>query len=202
MKKYSASKRKRAPTKPKRRGLYIVCVVLIIVLLLFTILELLNITNIFGNHRSNNLNSDAQTTSSVPSAQSDFSDGGDRIVGDTTGNNDIGSISDNAGTPSSNTSSPITSVTGEITLYLPIKNALVKSGQEVAGDSSLSAISYRIIDNTHGVIATGSLSVVNGKFSGNMNFDTDATEGRLDIFGTRSDGVEFSSIEVPIRFRE
>lgn len=148
--------------------------------------------------------SNDQTTSTEPTAQADFSDGTEREPGNTMHENrGFGGISDNNGDISGNidTSSPLTSGSGEISIYAPGKDAAIQSGAILAGISSLSSVSYRLIDSVSGVISTGSLKVVDGRFSGTLDFSTSASEGRIDIFGARSDGTEFSNIEIPVRFR-
>lgn len=95
-----------------------------------------------------------------------------------------------------------TSQTGVITLYAPAKNSVVKKGNTISGKSTASAVSYRLIDDVTGVIAQGQLTVSNGQFSGTFDFNTTASEGRLDLFTTYSDdGTESNNIEVPIRFK-
>ena len=145
---------------------------------------------------------EARTTSEEPTAQPDFTDGTDREAGNSLNEFEgSGGITDSNGADSSDTSQPIVSDTGEITVYLPHKNSLIKPGQEVSGTSKLSKVSYRIIDDLTGMIGTGELKVVDGKFSGKLQFDTGAKEGRLDIFGTKEDATEFSSVEIPVRFK-
>ena len=143
----------------------------------------------------------AQTTSNTPSAQSSYSDGEYREPGNTVHENQgEASVSDTGGRASSNTSEPKTSSTGEITVYLPIANSVITSGQEISGISTLPRVHYRIIDNVTGVVASGSLEVVNGRFSGILNFSNAAQEGRVDIFATKSDFTEYSNVEIPVRF--
>lgn len=145
------------------------------------------------------------TTSEQPSAQADYNAGGDdnkEAPGNTLheGGGSAG-IAEGAGSGAENTGEPIVSSTGEITVYAPAQNSVVKSGQVVSGASSLPTVSYRIIDNVSGVIASGQLNVVDGKFSGKLNFDTSATEGRLDIFATKADGTEYSNIAISLELR-
>jgi len=147
----------------------------------------------------------AKTTSDIESAQSDFNGGtaeGGNKSSDNTTSEDQGTavITDTGGIASSNTNSPRKSNTGEITVYQPLNNMLVKSGQEISGTSTLPSIQYRLIDSESGVIATGSLKVVNGNFSGTLSFSTNANEGRLDIFAIRADASEYSVIEIPVRY--
>lgn len=145
----------------------------------------------------------AKTTSTSPTAQEGYTDGNDRPIQETNREKGDAVISDNQGSISQipEESSWTTSSTGQITLYSPSKNQLIKNGGSISGQSSLSAVSFRIIDDVSGEISTGQLSVVNGKFSGIISFSTTASEGRLDIFGTKSDGGEFSNVEVPVRFK-
>lgn len=147
-------------------------------------------------------NTDTDTTSDIESAQSDFSGAEEREAGNTQlENQGTGQISDTGGVPSSDTSNSTTSKTGEITVYLPKKDSVVSVNQEISGKSTLPSVSYRIIDNISGVIAAGELKVVNGNFSGKLNFSTPSSQGRIDIFGTKPDATEFSNIELPVRFK-
>lgn len=193
-------------TNKKRivRTLLIVLIALVVMLAVLFILEKQNVIDIFKANTPSTSDQDAQTTSEAPSAQSDFSDGGVREPAAPTSNSAGSSvITDNNGnvSPSTVTSNPQTSRSGEISVYSPQPNTVLQKGQEVSGASSLSSISYRIIDDISGVIATGTLQVVNGRFSGSIGFDTNATQGRIDIYATRADGVEFSNIEIPVRFK-
>lgn len=142
-----------------------------------------------------------KTTSTAPSAQEDFTGGSNREVNRTTKNE--GQVEDTSGSvatvPSQNQWS--TSDSGAITVYAPAKDSIIKSGDLLSGSSNLSKISYRLIDNVSGVIAQGSLSVVNGKFSGSFNFSTTGTAGRLDIYSASAEGIESSNIEIPVRFK-
>lgn len=145
----------------------------------------------------------AKTSSQTKTAQEDYSDGNERST-DTVDQSQKGSggITDNGGTSSApQNATPITSATGEISVLSPQANATISSGQEISGTSSLPSVTYRIMDDISGVIATGELRVVNGKFSGNINFNTSATGGRIDFYATRANGIEYSNVEVSVRFR-
>lgn len=151
-----------------------------------------------------NEDSKAKTTSTTKSAQADFENGGDRQPGNTLNENKGESVikDDKGNIPNDiNTSQPISSKTGEITIYTPAQNSLINSGQTIAGTSSLQKVSYRVLDNISGMISTGDLSVVNGKFSGQITYTTNATSGRIDVFASRADGSEYSAIEIPVRFK-
>lgn len=145
-----------------------------------------------------------KTTSEVATAQDTFTDGELRDAGNTL-TEDKGSavVSDTNGTISNNidTSNPTVSKTGEISVFTPKNNTLVSSGFTVSGLSKLSIVSYRIIDEVSGVISTGELRVLDGKFSGVLSFSTNASEGRIDFFGTKFDGTEYSNVEIPVRFK-
>ncbi len=171
--------------------------------LIFLVLEKAQITN-FYTVDTISTEEDAQTTSVQPSAQSDFADGDDREPGNTVREDEgSASITDNSGSIESylDQSNPITSSTGEITLFSPRENAQVEKQVTIAGTSTLSSVSYRVIDSISGVVDRGELKVVNGRFSGTLNIDTNASEGRLDIFGLQANGNEFSNIAIPLRFR-
>ncbi len=190
---------KRKSVKPK---IIIVGLVVLVLVCVGIVLERTGVINLVN--RGAPTEETSKTTSTIPSAQEEYSDSTteenkDPSISD--GSRGSAEITDNSGAPSSDASNPITSASGEITLYLPEANSLISSGQEISGKSTLPKVHYRIIDDVSGVIATGQLSVVGGNFSGNIKLSTTATEGRLDIFATRSDGTEYSNIEVPIRLK-
>lgn len=146
-----------------------------------------------------------KTTSVAPTAQENFSDGTERDPGNSVSENKgSGSIKDSEGgisATATDKSTWIKSGTGEITVYSPAKNSIIANGQEISGESTLSTISFRIIDDVSGVIGEGQLIVKEGKFSGSLDFTTSANEGRIDIFAIKTDGQEYSNIEIPIRFK-
>lgn len=198
------SRKQNIVKKRKLKGILITCGAIVFIVLAIVALEFGNIIDLYHPHAATNMKPPVQTTSTLPSAQSNFTNGdndNNKDAGNTLNENrSSATVSDTGGIPSSDTSKPISSATGEITVYLPIKDATISSGQEISGTSSLPSVSYRLIDNVSGVIATGTLSVVNGNFSGKISFVTNATNGRLDIFGVKPDFTEFSNIEVPIRY--
>jgi hypothetical protein len=151
------------------------------------------------------ISSSAQTTSEQPSAQADFTEGTSREPGNSLNEKEgSASISDSGGSGllEENTQSGISSESGKITLAAPSEDSAVKNGSIVSGSSSLNRVHYRIIDDISGVIATGSMGVVEGKFSGKVSVDTTAKEGRLDIFGLNEDLTEHSNIEIGVLFND
>lgn len=155
--------------------------------------------------------SSAKTTSDLPSAQEDFQatntgdedNAKDREPGNSI-REDQGSagITDTNGNipPSVDTSKPTTSQTGEITVYSPQQNQSVSREIIVAGTAKIKTVMYRISDDVTGVIETGSLSVINGKFSGTLKITTGAKVGQVSFFGVQSDDNEFSNVTIPLRF--
>ena len=189
----------------KKKLLLAIAALLILGGVVFFVLEKTHTTSVFSSKPAPP-EEQAQTTSDIPSAQPDYNGGAlaeeNKDPGNTERENQGSAVvTDNSGITASNTSEPKTSATGEVTVYLPLKNATLKTGQEISGTSTLSVVQYRLIDSVSGVIATGSLNVVNGNFSGTLSFSTSASEGRLDIFATRADASEYSSVEIPVRFR-
>lgn len=146
----------------------------------------------------------SKTTSTAPTAQENFTDGTDREPGNSLGEDQgYGYVEENLTPPANipDKSNWITSSTREITVYSPTNNKQFKSGDSISGESTLSTVSFRLIDNISGVIARGQLQVTNGKFSGTFNFQTNATEARLDVFATDSQAAEFSNVEIPLRLQ-
>lgn len=188
--------------KKKKMILLLLCGFAVVAVITLVVLEKKQVIDLYSSDSLPSETTD-RTTSATPTAQEDFNDGEYREPGNSLGENEgTGGITDNNGSIGDvDTSSPIVSSTGEIRLFNPKANTITTSGTNVAGSSSLSKVSYRLIDNVSGVIAVGELNVVNGNFSGTLSFTTSASDGRLDIYGTKSDGVEFSNIEIPIRFK-
>lgn len=142
------------------------------------------------------------TTSDLPSAQPEFTSDDEREPGNSNSENKGSSdITDNYGQITVKNNDPLSSETGEIVVYSPIKNSVIKKGEEISGTSSLEYVEYRVIDDISGLIANGRLKVVSGKFSGTIDFETSAINGRLDLYGVKADTSEFSNVEVPIRFK-
>ena len=143
------------------------------------------------------------TTSTAATAQEDFSGGDDRPVLENNNSSDKATITDNSGqnTAKTDSSTWTSSENGDITIHSPTSNQTINSGFVVSGESRLSNVQFRVIDDVSGVISEGSLSVVNGLFSGTINYSSTAIEGRLDVFATRDDGSEYGNIELPIRFK-
>jgi len=104
---------------------------------------------------------------------------------------------------SNTASTPVSSSDGAITLESPSANSIIKTGTVLNGTATVSAIQYRLVDSTIGVIAQGSLNVVNGVFSGTFNFQPSSDSGQLDIFSYEngsSIGPEINSITIPVKF--
>lgn len=144
-----------------------------------------------------------ETTSKSPTAQSDYSDGEERSSSKGSDSSQGGAIDTRGNDVSSDGSGSITSESGVLTVYKPGNNAELASGTVVSGKATgVSKVQYRLLDDAVGVIAQGSLEVVNGSFSGKLQFNTKAQTGRLDIFTFSSSGVENDNIEIPVRFKE
>lgn len=186
--------------KPSKKTTLITLAVLAIAIGVFAVLEVKGITSVFNDKKV--VDNTSKTTSTAPSAQSDFTtDDSDKQPAPATSKPET-SVDDTSGSAVAQpTASPLVSKDGAITVYSPTSNALFTSGSSLAGKASVAKVSYRLIDDVSGVTATGALNVVSGNFSGKFNFDTRATQGRLDVFQTDASGRENSIIEIPVRFR-
>lgn len=144
---------------------------------------------------------EAKTTSTAATAQDDFTGGDDRTPNQTTSNE--GTLTDNNGSVSSTPpqSSWTVSPDNKITVFSPSKNTLIASGQEISGQSTYQKVNFRLIDDASGVIAEGNIAVVNGLFSGKLNFSSAGTNGRLDLFYSTNVSPESSNVEIPVRFK-
>lgn len=175
--------------------------IVLLVAIVISILELTNTINLLGTPNQST-NQDAETTSDAPTAQKNFTNGNDRqpLVPN---NRKEGTVKDNEGNiphiPDESRWSR--SANGELIVYSPASNAIVRNGDTLSGKTKAEEVWFRLIDDVSGVIARGKLKVVNGTFSGNFEFTTSATQGRLDVFNARTDGTEYNNIEIPVRFR-
>lgn len=185
----------------KNTKIIIIILILLAAGAVLLVLEKTQVINLYT--RKPDASEGARTTSTTPTAQEDFNDGEAREPGNSLDENDGsgGIIDENGNIGDVDTSNPITSAGGEITVYSPKTNMTIAPGQKLAGVSTLPKVSYRLIDELSGVIAMGELTVVGGKFSGSISFTSNADQGRLDLYGTRNDGAEFSNVEIPIRLK-
>ena len=175
--------------------------ILVVLVGIFFVLRQMNAFHLFSQPASTVSTSDksAHTTSTLPTAQSDYTGGSPRSTQTT----DIapGTVADNQGQVSTTPPSTqwSTSPNGAITVYSPVQNSVLHSGDTLSGAATGDRVSFRLIDNVSGVISQGSLSVVNGKFSGTFNFSTKATEGRVDVFNQAADGTESNNVSVQVK---
>jgi hypothetical protein len=113
-----------------------------------------------------------------------------------------GTASDTHGQSSVGTSASqwTQSQSGLITVKSPSYGSTIKSGDQLAGSAQENQVQFRLIDDQAGVIAQGFLSVVNGNFSGTLNFTSHGSTGRLDVFTTGPAGDEVNEAQVPVKF--
>lgn len=186
----------------KRKIFLSLGLILLLAFLTLMILEKTHTTDLIkmpGNTKITAKDKPAQTTSKEPSAQSTFSNGQPRST--TTTNKTEGIVTDKHGTIPSTPDESLwsKSANGSLVVYSPTQNTTLTSGQSISGSSTSNRVSFRLMDNITGVISQGSISVVNGKFSGTFNFSSKATEGRVDFFTATPDGVESNNVSIPVR---
>lgn len=147
-----------------------------------------------------NDNPPARTTSSLPTAQDDYSDGNERESSPSSGNSQGGAV-DTGGSDAPQSKIGISSESGLITVTQPDKDGTVRQGSVIAGaaKSGVDKVQYRLVDEGVGVVAQGSLDIVNGVFSGKLQFTPRSETGRLDIFSFDSTGSEINTIELPVK---
>ncbi|HVX24113.1 MAG TPA: hypothetical protein VG992_02090 [Candidatus Saccharimonadales bacterium] len=114
----------------------------------------------------------------------------------------IGGATDTQGQAAATTprSQWTTSASGVITVESPGNGSTLTSGNNISGMAAVSTVHFRLIDDQVGVIAQGSLKVINGSFSGKLSFGSHASTGRLDIFSTTHDGVEQNEVHISVKF--
>lgn len=176
---------------------------LIVLLVVVGILEKFHVINLYSSKPSVTQTSEpnAETTSTAASAQDNFTGGTDRQPN--TASSDEGTVKDNNGSIGTVPSSSEWTISSDkaITVYSPAKSALVTNGFTLSGASTHQNVEFRLIDDVSGVISQGSVKVSSGKFSGTFSFSSKGTSGRLDIYYANPDGVESSSISIPVRYK-
>jgi hypothetical protein len=144
-----------------------------------------------------------ETTSTSPTAQSDYSDGDDRPSSSGGSGSQGGAIDTNGADVPTDTTGGVASESGVLTVLQPTENQELASGATLSGSAKdLSKVQYRLIDNDRGVIAQGALFVKDGVFSGKLQFEASATSGRLDVFSYDAQGEEINTIEMPVTFKK
>lgn len=95
----------------------------------------------------------------------------------------------------------IISKSGDLTLFSPTKNQEISSGITVTGKSKSNNLHYRMSTSDQ-QIALGELSVVNGKFSGNIvvNGVDSGENGTFEVFNFNSKGQEINNIRIDVVF--
>lgn len=146
----------------------------------------------------------AQTTSKSPTAQPGYTDGDDRNP-DNGGNASQGGAVDTGGrdVPEAGTSTGTTAESGLVTVLEPAKATLLKNGAVISGTAKgdVTKVQYRLIDNEAGVLAQGSLNVVDGGYSGMLQFSPRSAAGRLDVYSYNAAGTEVNNVEVPVTLK-
>jgi Flp pilus assembly protein TadG len=146
-----------------------------------------------------NSNQIAKTTSTTPTAQSNYTKGDNRQNANSNTVTQGGAI-DNSGKTSSTSEQSQWKVSdsGVITLKQPLSGSTLKSGDELSGAATLDKVQYRLVDNQTGVIAQGALNVVNGNFSGTLQFRAQSGSGILVIYSFDGQSREINRVEIPV----
>ncbi|MGH7195069.1 MAG: hypothetical protein ACREJM_16270, partial [Candidatus Saccharimonadales bacterium] len=90
---------------------------------------------------------------------------------------------------------------GNITLQLPSPNSTIKTGDSITGLAKVSTVQFILTDNSVGMIAQGNLKVVNGKFSGTLQFTPHSSSGKLEVYYPNpTNGAEQDIVEINVNF--
>lgn len=173
---------------------------LLLVVLVIAALELTNVTHFFHQRPQTTQVVVAGTPIQAPKNTSKATPG--KPISNTSGSRNSGGATDTHGsvTPQTASNQWVTSASGYITVKQPTANSKLQSGDTISGTAKVDKIHYRLKDNKVGQVAEGTLSVVDGKFSGTLHFTPQGTGGRLDIFSTDTQGVEYNEIQINVVF--
>lgn len=145
---------------------------------------------------------DVASTSTAPTAQTDY-DQGEKRNSNSSGSVNQGGAVDTGGTDVPTNVAGVSSASGLITVKSPAKDTVVATGSLLSGTANgLENVQYRVVDNTAGVIAQGTLKVVNGAFSGKFEFSPKGDTGKIDVFSLDPMGSEVNYVELAVRFKE
>jgi hypothetical protein len=141
------------------------------------------------------------TAASAPTSTSTPAPSSSATATDPTGQ---GGVVDNNGQTTGTIPPPsewTSSTSGDITLQQPTNNSTVKSGNTISGLANTSTVSFILKDTSVGVIGQGSLNVVNGKFSGTLQFTPHANTGSLEVYYPNpSSGAEEDIINITVNY--
>jgi hypothetical protein len=198
--KYSPKTKMSAKKKSSRLNKKWLLVSLIAVIVVGIIIgELTNTTHLF--HKSPKVSTPETPITQLPT-QPVANDGNKQST--SSGINKQTSTDQNGEKPQAVSNNPgdwLISQSGLTTVKSPTSNSLFKSGDSLYGSSKQSIVQYRLIDNDIGVISEGTISVVNGNFSGLINFQARGSAGRLDVFNADENGRESNEVQVPVKFK-
>ena len=169
--------------------------VLILAAFVIIALELTNTTHFFHKTASSSASTDITSAKvSKPGKQAPS----------TSNKPNNGGVTDNKGQTSGTAPSQskwTSSNSGNITLQQPYPGQTVKSGSVLSGTAKVSSVQFILVDNSVGQIAKGNLSVVNGKFSGVMNFTAHSKNGKLEVYyPDPNTGAEKDIINIDVNF--
>ncbi len=183
--------------------LSILAIVIIGGALMILVLELTNTTHLF--HKTAVVRAPSTPITKLPvKATSNNSNNGVKVPTSTSTLNQGSPTDKNGQVPSSGVptdpSKWSSSASGVITVKLPTSNSTLQSGDTLTGTASVNLVQYRLIDSQVGVISQGPINVVNGNFTAAINFKSNGSSGRLDVFTADSSGRESNEVQIPINF--
>lgn len=95
----------------------------------------------------------------------------------------------------------VSSNSGRITLQQPSAGSVVRSGDLLTGLAQINNVHFILIDNSVGLISQGNLTVVNGKFSGALQFISHSNSGKLEVYYPNpTNGAEEDIVEINVSF--
>lgn len=95
----------------------------------------------------------------------------------------------------------VSSSSGKITLQEPSPNGVIKSGDDLIGLAQVSTVQFVLKDDAAGQIAQGNLNVINGKFSGVLQFTPHASSGKLEVYYPNpGNGAEEDIVVINVNF--
>lgn len=174
-----------------------------LVIMIIVIIAVLGVGGYFGFQIIQKANQPKTTSRSV-TAQSNYTSG-DNKTNSSSNDASQGGATDNNGKVSGDQTTIESdwkkSDSGVVILKEPIGGNTIKSGDEFSGTASgLDSVEYRLVDDTAGVIAQGEVSVVNGSFSGNLQFKPRSSSGVFKVYSFNAQGQEINSSEIEVKF--
>lgn len=156
--------------------------------------------NLRSNH-TEQATEPAKTTSQQKTAQNTYTSGQAKNPSEKNSVNQGGAVDNNNPVVVPPDNQQKSSDSGAITLYKPTEGSTIQNGSTISGKATVNPVYFRLVDDAVGVTAQGPLNVVDGTFSGALQFASKGKTGTLKVYSVDPDsGREINLVQVHVAF--